>query len=146
MNTIQDISSSEWEVMKVIWSLDVATSKEVGEILKTKQDWEVATTKTLLGRLVKKGFLNTEKVSNYFVYHPTIVEQQGSMDRVNDAVSSICSKKVGDAILNIIDQYDLSQSDHDAIIKALGNKQLVESVKCQCLKNCTCAPGTCNCA
>lgn len=145
MNNLTEISTAEWEVMKVIWSLDEATSRSVGKILKEKQNWETPTTKTLLGRLVKKGYLNTEKVGNYFIYHPTITENNGSIDRVKDAISSICSRKVGKAISEIITSNELSTADLQLINDALNNKEFVEDVKCMCLDNCTCAKGECNC-
>ena len=55
------ITDTEWEVMRVVWANGRVTSKEVISVLKEKMDWKQATTKTLLGRLVEKGALNTEQ-------------------------------------------------------------------------------------
>ena len=55
------ITDSELEVMRVIWSNDRVTSKKVISVLKEKMDWTQSTTKTILGRLVQKGVLNTEQ-------------------------------------------------------------------------------------
>lgn len=48
------ISDSEWEVMRVIWTLGQANAQQIIQILADSMDWKVATVKTLLGRLVKK--------------------------------------------------------------------------------------------
>ncbi|NLY62521.1 MAG: CopY/TcrY family copper transport repressor [Erysipelothrix sp.] len=145
MKNLVEISGAEWEVMKVIWSLEEATSKSVGQVLKEKQNWESPTTKTLLGRLVKKGYLETEKVGNYFIYHPTISESEGSSEKISEAVASVCSRKVGASIAKIIEENQLSKADFELITKALANKDLVDNVKCKCLGDCACAEGQCTC-
>ncbi len=54
------ISDSEWEVMRVIWTLGQSDAKEITALLSENKNWKAATVKTLLGRLVKKGVLKTE--------------------------------------------------------------------------------------
>ena len=46
------ISDSEWEIMRVIWTLGQTTAQEITQILADSMDWKPATIKTLLGRLV----------------------------------------------------------------------------------------------
>ncbi len=48
------ISDSEWEIMRVIWTLGKSDAQEVTALLSESKDWKTATVKTLLGRLVKK--------------------------------------------------------------------------------------------
>lgn len=62
------ITDAEWEVMRVVWANGRVTSKEIISILKEKMDWKQATIKTLLGRLVEKGVLNTEQEGRKFIY------------------------------------------------------------------------------
>ena len=62
-----EISQSEWEVMRIIWTLGPLTSSTLATILAEKMGWKVATTKTFLGRLVKKGALTTEMDVNFFI-------------------------------------------------------------------------------
>ena len=62
------ITDAEWEVMRVVWANGRVTSKEIISILKEKMDWKQATIKTLLGRLVEKGALNTEQEGRKFIY------------------------------------------------------------------------------
>ena len=140
-----EASAAEWEVLRVIWRLDQASSKRVSEVLKSTQDWENATTKTLLGRLVKKGYLKTEKIGNKFIYHATIDEQSGVNNRTQDLMNSICSTTRGSAIASIIRDYDLSEDDKNLIMSAINTKEFKETLTCQCLGNCACSPGECTC-
>lgn len=145
MKQIIEASPSEWEVLRVIWSIDQATSKNISEILKETQNWENATTKTLLGRLVKKGYLNTEKVGNRFIYHATLNEQEGVNNKTNELMNSICSTTRGKALAQIILDYDLSENDKTLLLEAIQNKEFVKELKCECLGNCACVAGQCLC-
>lgn len=65
MNTLVEpikISDSEWEVMRVIWTKGSADAKTINDLLSSSKGWKLATTKTLLGRLVKKDILQTEQL------------------------------------------------------------------------------------
>ncbi len=55
------ISDSEWEIMRVIWTLGQSTAQEITQILAESMEWKAATVKTLLGRLVKKEAVWTEQ-------------------------------------------------------------------------------------
>ena len=78
MNTEADskITDSEWEVMRVVWAQDNVTSKEIRKVLEQKKNWKPATTKTFIGRLVKKGMLHTETEGNKYVYSTNITENE----------------------------------------------------------------------
>lgn len=79
MSTIElntSITDAEWEVMRVVWANDLVTSKTVISVLKEKMDWTESTIKTILGRLVEKGVLNTEQEGRKFIYTANIVEKE----------------------------------------------------------------------
>ena len=56
--------------MKIAWELRKAMAREIYTIAGTNHSWSPATVKTLLRRLVDKGYLRTTKVGNGFVYRP----------------------------------------------------------------------------
>lgn len=70
------ISDSEWEIMRVIWTLGQTTAQEITQILADSMDWKPATIKTLLGRLVKKEVIWTEQEGKKFIYHPAVSEME----------------------------------------------------------------------
>ena len=114
------ITDAEWEVMRVVWANDRVTSKKVISVLQEKMDWTQSTIKTILGRLVEKGVLNTEKeaVRNY----------------AEDIFKRICNKNVGNVIGSIIEDHVLSFDDIDRLEKILEMKKsfAVEEVDCNC--------------
>lgn len=66
---IRKIPQAELKVMKFIWKVDVTvTSKDVIEAMEQKYGWKQTTTLTLLSRLVKRGFLDAQKIDRYTHY------------------------------------------------------------------------------
>ena len=58
-NNIELITGAEWNVMRIVWSLGSASTRTIIENLQATSDWKDSTIKTLLARLVKKGFLTS---------------------------------------------------------------------------------------
>jgi predicted transcriptional regulator len=70
------ISDSEWEAMRIIWTLEPVSSTKIIEKLQAKKDWSESTIKTLLRRLVKKNLLSTKKEGRRFVYTAKVNQTQ----------------------------------------------------------------------
>jgi len=143
MNTEIDskITDSEWEVMRVVWAQGDVTSKEIREVLQQKRDWKPATTKTFIGRLVKKGMLHTETEGNKYIYSANINENEFIRSTLDETFDNICNRDVGNTIVDLISKATLSFQDIERLKKTLEKKKkdAVEEVPC------TCVPGQCNC-
>ena len=128
------ITDAEWEVMRVVWANDRVTSKKVISVLKEKMDWTQSTIKTILGRLVEKGVLNTEKEGRKFIYTANIEEKEAVRDYAEDIFNRICNKKVGNVIGSIIEDHVLSFDDIKRLEEILEKKKAfaVEEVDCNC--------------
>lgn len=128
-----NISDAELEVMNILWEKDSATSRELSYILEKKKDWKNTTVKTLLSRLVDKGFLGTEKVSNYFVYSALISKESTLEYLTRNFNSNICSKSVADVIYQLINDNDLSSDDISRLENLLKKKTANDNIKCNCI-------------
>ena len=130
-----DISQSEWEVMRIIWTLGPLKSSTLAAILADKMGWKVATTKTFLGRLVKKGALVTEKQGRVFLYHAT-VGGQASMDAAaSELFIHLCQMKIGKTLDHLITHVTLSKQDINDLQQTLTAKlpDAPTTVSCNCL-------------
>jgi len=136
MAEVETMSKAEWQVMRIIWTLGQATSKQVIDILEKKTDWKAATIKTLIIRLQKKNFLCADEANRPYIYKPLIAEDSAIDQSVNNLFDSICCMKKGQAINEIIDNSEISQSDIAEIIKNLTKKAKTapEIVECNCLE------------
>ena len=141
MNIQIKITDAEWEVMRVVWAHGSVTSREIIEILESKMQWKAPTIKTLLGRLVEKGALNTEQEGRKYIYSANIEEKEAVRSFTNDIFDRICRKNVGNVIESIIKDHTLSFDDIQRLEEILEMKKsfAVEEVDCQC------AEGQCDC-
>lgn len=132
-----EISSSEWEVMRIVWTLGETTSSQMIEILFKKKEWSSSTIKTLLSRLTDKGFLNVRKDGRKNIYVSSINEQDAYSYSAERVFNNMCCMHYGETIYNIINDVELSRNDVDALIKLLNDKKenAPEKVHCHCIEN-----------
>ena len=78
------VSNSEWDLMRVVWSLDQATLAQIIAGIQTQRSWSASTIKTMLKRLVDKGWLTFTKQGRRFNYQATIDEHTAMSQRVAD--------------------------------------------------------------
>ena len=141
MNIQIKITDAEWEVMRVVWAHGSVTSREIIEILESKMQWKAPTIKTLIGRLVEKGALNTEQEDRKYIYSANIEEKEAVRSFTNDIFDRICRKNVGNVLASIIEDHPLSFDDIQRLEEMLEKKKTfaVEKVDCQCVE------GQCDC-
>ena len=85
------ISEAESVVMKVLWARHPLTAEEIIAALVHQQDWQEATVKTLLNRLLKKGAISAEQTGRRYLYAPVLqrgdwqlTESAGMLERLFD--------------------------------------------------------------
>lgn len=135
------ITDAEWEIMRVAWANESVTSREITAILENKKQWKAATIKTLIGRLVDKGALQTIKEGNKFIYSAAVTEEESMDLYTDDVLSRVCNKQSGHVISNMIAEATLSKVDIAMLKKLLEQKEntALDEVPCEC------APGQCEC-
>ncbi|WP_116224870.1 BlaI/MecI/CopY family transcriptional regulator [Pelolinea submarina] len=70
------LSEAEFQVMKAIWTFEPPiTSSRVMRHLSGEKSWPIQSVVTLLGRLVEKGFLRSEKKSKERLYYPLVSKE-----------------------------------------------------------------------
>jgi BlaI family transcriptional regulator, penicillinase repressor len=85
------ISDAEAEVMQVLWSrgdAEPASTEDISQALAERQDWQMATVKTLLNRLLNKGAISAQQDGRRYLYSPVLqrtawvsAQSQGLLDR-----------------------------------------------------------------
>ena len=73
MNRLKKLPDTEFEIMKVVWANEPPiTTNTVMEQLGGERGWKAQTVISLMLRLVKKGFLRTEKDGKERTYFPLV--------------------------------------------------------------------------
>ena len=72
----QKLPDTELKVMQAIWHIEPpASTSAVREVLHKDLPWKLSALQTLLGRLVRRGFLQTEKQCKSRYYTPLVTEE-----------------------------------------------------------------------
>ena len=119
----KDLSKAEWKVMKVVWELKKGMAREVYTIAGNQFDWTPATVKTLLKRLVDKGYLSVTPVGNGYVYRPV----QSAISSLRNAADHLLTNAIegtgGPLIAHMVKQTDLTEDDINKLQKLIDAKK-----------------------
>ena len=133
----QDVSASEWEIMRVVWAQKETNSRTIIASLADKKSWKPATIKTLIGRLSKKGWLETVKNGKSFIYRPAIDEDTALQHQAKTLLNGWCNTDADKVISALIQASILDDRMKDNILTALDQATYVDHVTCHC------TPGQC---
>ncbi|MCC0629893.1 MULTISPECIES: BlaI/MecI/CopY family transcriptional regulator [unclassified Clostridioides] len=107
---IKKIPQAELKVMKFIWRVDATvTSKEVIEAMGKKYGWKQTTTLTLLSRLVKRGFLDAQKIDRYTHYTIVIKHKEYLSFETKDFLTNIHDDSLKSLIVALHDDENIGK-------------------------------------
>ena len=126
MTAIKKLPDAEFEIMNIVWQLTPpVTSGMLMEQLnrENRKEWKAQTVHTLLGRLVERGFLKTEKLGKERFFEP-LVERD---DYLQYETQSFVKQYYGGSRLNLINTLyqgeGLSGDEIDELVKWVNDQR-----------------------
>jgi predicted transcriptional regulator len=119
----KDLSRAEWKVMKIVWELRKAMAREIYTIAGEQYSWAPATVKTLLKRLVDKGYVSTTQVGNGFVYRPARTALSTLQSAADALLTNAVEGVTGPLLAHMVERMPLSEDDLDALQKLIDSKK-----------------------
>jgi BlaI family penicillinase repressor len=90
------MSDAEREVLKVLWAEGPLAVRGVSARLAERgQEWTRSTVITLLQRLEKKGYVDSDKSQHAFIFRARVSREQEMHSRLQDLAGELCD---GDAL------------------------------------------------
>jgi len=105
------ISEAESVVMDVLWQRSPLTSEDVVAALVPHQDWQEATVKTLLNRLLNKGAIHAEKEGRRYLYSPTLRREDWVLDESESLLARLFDGRVAPLVAHFSQHRKLSAED-----------------------------------
>lgn len=109
------VSSSEWQIMRILWELKQASSQQVIQCLKDSSTWSPTTIKTFLSRLVEKKLIGYVEQGKMYQYYPLITER----DCVILEMKGILSRIYGGNLLHESDHFQFYGVQNQTLIARL---------------------------
>jgi len=110
-NSEPALSPSEWEVMKVIWEHGPMATRDIYAQLSAERDWAYSTVKTLVRRMVGKGWLAYQQVGNSFLYRAAVPRSRAVRRAVREFTNRVLDGVLSPFVAYYAEDRDLSDED-----------------------------------
>lgn len=109
--TPDPLSNGEWKVMKIIWERESCAARDVYQEAGTAYGWAPTTVKTILRRLVDKGYLATTQIGNSFLYRPVRPAMKSLMGAADTLLENALDGTVGPLLAHMVKRGKLSAAE-----------------------------------
>lgn len=113
------ISDAESVVMDVLWKRSPLSADEVVAALSGQQEWQEATVKTLLNRLLKKGAISAEKDGRRYLYAPVLQRAAWVQGESESLLARMFGGRVAPLVAHFSEHRKLSRKDIAELRKLL---------------------------
>jgi len=110
-STSLQISEAESAVMEILWRRSPLTAEEVVAALDKSQDWQEATIKTLLNRLLKKKAIRAEKDGRRYLYSPLLARVDWVQTQSEGLLDRLFGGRVAPLVAHFSERRKLSRKD-----------------------------------
>jgi predicted transcriptional regulator len=109
--TPDPLSNGEWKVMKIIWENGSCAARDVYVRAGEEYGWAPTTVKTVLRRLVVKGYLTTTQVGNSFLYQPVRPAVNALIGAADTLLENAMDGTVGPLLAHMVKRGNLSAAE-----------------------------------
>lgn len=114
------ISEAESAVMEVLWRSHPLGADEVVTALARSRDWQEATIKTLLNRLLNKGAIAAERDGRRYRYSPVLAREEWLLDESRGMLERLFDGRIAPLVAHFSQHRKLSRKDIADLRKLLG--------------------------
>ena len=114
-----ELSRSEFILMEALWSMARGTATDVQERLQASQGWAYSTIKTMLDRLVAKGYVKARRVGNVYEYSPKTQRPTVVQRAIDDMAKRLLGGSVAPVMQRLIEQRKLTADEAKELRKLL---------------------------
>lgn len=105
------ISDAESEVMQLLWQRAPQAADEIIAALQRSRDWQDATIKTLLNRLLNKGAVRAKKDGRRYLYAPVLTREAWVAGESESLLQRLFGGQVAPLVAHFSQQRKLSRKD-----------------------------------
>jgi predicted transcriptional regulator len=106
-----DISEAESLVMQQLWNRSPQSAESIHDSLGPDAGWQVATVKTLLNRLLKKGAVRANKDGRRFLYEPLLERDQWLLQESSGLLQRLFDGRIAPLVAHFSRHRRLSARD-----------------------------------
>jgi BlaI family penicillinase repressor len=120
------IHEGEWDLLEALWESERGTAREIAEALAEKRGWAVSTVKTMLDRMVEKGFVHARQVGNVWEYTPAVDQVDARRSAWREFLGKAFGGSAGMALNFLANDAKLSKKERAELIAQLEKNEAKE--------------------
>ena len=113
------LTPQELTIMKVVWTLETATVRDVYENLRSSRTIAYTTVLTMMKILEQKGYVKKSREERAIVYRPARPRQQVIGSMVREFVERVFDGASRPMLLHLVNQTKLSTKERKALLQAI---------------------------
>jgi predicted transcriptional regulator len=117
------VTDAESAVMAVLWATSPLPAEDIVSALATSQQWQEATVKTLINRLLKKGAITAQPEGRRYLYTPVLGREDWLHSQSASLLDRLFDGRVAPLVAHFGRHRKLSQKDIEAL------KQLIRQME-----------------
>lgn len=120
------LTEGEWAIISAVWDNEPCAAPTVQETLEGERKWSYSTVKTMMDRMVQKGFLKTERIRNLILYRSTITRKEAQRGEIMRTVKRAFDGALTPMMQFLLEGGELSEKElaelERMVAKAMGRK------------------------
>lgn len=119
--TPKELTEAEWTIIKAVWDREPCTAPDIQQQLAKLTAWTYSTVRTLMDRMVAKGFLAAEKTRHPTVYRSALSREQAQRRELRYALKHAFNGALTPMVQCLLNTDELSAEDLaelESLIKA----------------------------
>ena len=114
-----DLSRTEWTIMNICWEKGKASARVIYEETLKDKKRGYQTVKTMLDRLVMKGYLEREKFGPIWLYNPAVPRPKVISREIETFVSTVLDNTFAPLFAHLAEKEKLSRDEIEALKKLI---------------------------
>ena len=105
--------------MAVLWRADQRSAEDIAVAMAERQDWQLATIKTLLNRLLNKGAISAKKDGRRYLYSALLQRSEWQRRQSTDLIDRVFDGNVAPLVAHFSRHRKLAPADVEALKKLI---------------------------
>ena len=106
-----DPSNAEWAVMNALWQHGPMAAGQVFDAVSQEKRWSYSTTRTLINRLVEKGWLDARRVGNSYLYSAAVPRKKAVRSAVQEFTGRVLDGLLSPFVAYYAEEHELTEED-----------------------------------
>ena len=119
----KSLTKTEWSIMKICWEKGEVTARTIYDESLKEKTRGYQSVKTMLDRLVNKGYLNRKKFGPIWLYKPTVSRAKVLGSAIDSFVNTVLDNTFTPLLAHFAKKENLSHEEIEALKKLIKKKK-----------------------